>query len=175
MVSCSFNRSLQVEGDSAFAWDAQLAQPPVQRSRGIQKAEEFIYDDFICTGRSVENPKVKSILSLRNLFFVLHMAEHFLVGAVQLHPQLFPKRCPAACCSDFLSHFFCSLQFLIGFVLLAVLPDSSTMADVLIQADKKWHFLDVAFLFQLLFPKSAVVDKQEKHKGDVQHLKAFCC
>lgn len=37
-------------------------------STGSHKAEEFIYDDFICSERLEVNPKVKSILSLRSLF-----------------------------------------------------------------------------------------------------------
>lgn len=37
-------------------------------SRVIHKAEEFLYGDFTCSGRSEENPNVKSILSLRSLF-----------------------------------------------------------------------------------------------------------
>lgn len=37
----------------------------------VPESEQFIYDDFICSGFSHDSPKVKSILSLRNMSWKL--------------------------------------------------------------------------------------------------------
>lgn len=47
-----------------------LALCSVPTSRVLEN-KQFIYDDFICSGFSHDNPKVKPILSLRNMSWKL--------------------------------------------------------------------------------------------------------
>lgn len=128
----------------------QIFSTSAEFKRHIHETREFIYDDIICSGLSEENPKVKSILSLRNLLLLSASSCKVLSASQRALNDLLSScserdaQYPVALTLFLLS--FCSLGVVFCFVLLALLPGYNTLPDTLIRAKGRCYFSQIVFL-----------------------------